>query len=85
MLVAGTGRGDHFRGGDCPRCDRPATILDTDPCTGVSASRHKHVDGGMEGHTVHTTQMTMVVADHLQTNSLYYNDNQLVLFDLVCS
>lgn len=50
-------------------------ILDTDPCSGVSAPRHKHVDGGMERHTVHTTQMTMVVADHLQTNSLYYNDN----------
>lgn len=39
----------------------------------------------MERHTVHTTQMTMVVADHLQTNGLYYNDNRLVLFDPVCS
>ena len=44
--------------------------LHTDPCSGVSAACYKHIKGGMEGHTVHATQMTMVVADHLRTNGM---------------
>ena len=36
---------------------------------GVPASSQEDVDGRVEGHAVDTTQVTVVVTDHLQTNT----------------
>ena len=35
------------------------------PSSGIPAPTDKHVNGGMEGQAIHSTQMAMVVTNHL--------------------
>ena len=36
------------------------------PCSGVSAASDEDVNGWVKGHAVHSTQVTVVVSNHLQ-------------------